>query len=55
MKDIFCQEIDQVLMTTKEIYNSITHVRKKYHLYTFLNIKEVTKEFPYSTRKNTFC
>ena len=34
----------------KEIFYGITLVPKKYHLYTFLKIKEVTKESPYSTK-----
>ena len=36
-------EIDQILLIMKEIFYGITLVPKKYHLYTFLEIKEVTK------------
>ena len=34
----------------KEIFYVITLVPKKYHFYTFLKIKDVTKESPYSTK-----
>ena len=50
MLEIYCQEKDQVLLTTKEIYYDITHVQKKYHPYMYLKIKDVTKESPYSTK-----
>ena len=50
MQDICCQEIDQILLTSKEIYYEITHVRKEYHHYMYLKIKDVSKEFPYSTK-----
>ena len=50
MQDIFYPEIDQIVSIMKEIFNGITLVPKKYHLYTFLKIKDVTKESPYSTK-----
>ena len=51
MQDICCQEIDQILSTTKELYYGTTYVRKEYHHYMYLKTKDVTKESPYSTRK----
>ena len=50
MQDISYPEIDQILLIMKEIFYGITLVPKKYHLYTFLKIKDVTKESPYSTK-----
>ena len=50
MQDIFCQETDQILLTTKEILYGITLVPKKYHLYMFLRIKDAIKESQYSTK-----
>ena len=50
MQDICYREIDQILWTMNEIFYGITLVPKKYHLYTFLKIKDVTKESPYSTK-----
>ena len=38
------------LLTTKEINYGITIVRKKYHHYMYSKIKDVTKEFLYSTK-----
>ena len=38
----------------KEIFYGITLVPIKYHLYTFLKIKAVTKESPYSTKIKYF-
>ena len=43
MQDICCQEIDQVLLTTKEIYYDNIHVLKKYHLYLCLKQKMLQK------------
>ena len=40
MQDIFCEETDQILLTTKEIYYGITLVPKKNHLYMLLKIKD---------------
>ena len=50
MQDICYPEIDQILLIMNEIFYGITLVLKKYHLYTFLRIKDVTKESPYSTK-----
>ena len=50
MQDIRYPEIDQILLIMKETFYSITLVPKKYHLYTFLKIKDVKKESPYSTK-----
>ena len=44
MQDIFYPEIDQFFLIMKEIFYGITLVPKKYHPYTFLKIKYVTKE-----------
>ena len=49
MQDIYYPEIDQVSLIMKETSYGITLVPKKYHLYTFLKTKNVTKESPYST------
>ena len=54
MQDIHCQEKDQMLSNTKEIYYGTTHVRKKYHHYMYLKTKDSTKESPYSTKKVPF-
>ena len=51
MQDIHCQEIDQMLSTTKEIYQGTTLVQKKYHHYMYLKTKDSTKESIYSTKK----
>ena len=50
MQGICYPEIDQILLIMKEIFYGITLVPKKYHPYTFLKIKDVTKESPYSTK-----
>ena len=50
MQDICYLEIDQTLLVLKEIFYGITLVPKKCHIYTFLKIKDVTKESPYSTK-----
>ena len=50
MQDICYLEIDQILLIMNEIFYGITLVLKKYHFYTFLRIKDVTKESPYSTK-----
>ena len=50
MQDIYCQELDQILSTTKEKFYDITPARKKYHHYMYLKIKDVIKESPYSTK-----
>ena len=50
MQNIFCQEKDQILSTTKEIYYDITHVRKNYHHFMYLEAKDATKESAYSTK-----
>ena len=52
MQDIYCQETEQILLITKEIYYGITPVPKKYHLYMFLKIKGVIKESQNSTKKH---
>ena len=39
------------LIDKKEKYYGITHVRKRYQHYMYLKMKDVTKEFPYSTKK----
>ena len=51
MQDIYCQETDQILLTTKQTYYVITLVPKKYHLYMFLKIKDALKESQYSTKR----
>ena len=50
MQDIYCQETDKLLLTTKETYYGITLVQKKYHLYMFLKTKDAIKESQYSTK-----
>ena len=50
MQDICYREIDQISLIMKETSYGITIVPKKYHLYTFLKINDVTKESPYSTK-----
>ena len=50
MQDIFCQVTDQILLTTKETFYSITLVSKKYHLFKFLKTKDAIKESQYSTK-----
>ena len=50
MQDIYCQETDQVLLTTKETYYGITLVPKKYHFFMCLKIKDAIKESQYSTK-----
>ena len=39
-----------IFLIMKEMFYGITLVPKKYHPYTFLKIKDVTKESPYSTK-----
>ena len=50
MQDICYAEIDHILLIMKETSDGITLLPKKYNLYTFLKIKDVTKESPYSTK-----
>ena len=50
MQDTYYQERDQILLIMKKIYHDITLAPKKYHHYTFLKIKDITKDFPYSTK-----
>ena len=50
MQDIFYPEIDKNSLIIKETSDGITLVPKKYHLYTFLKITDVTKESQYSTK-----
>ena len=50
MQDNYCQETDQILLTTREIFYGITLVPKNYHLYMFLKIKDAIKESQYSTK-----
>ena len=50
MQDICYPEIDPILLIMKEIFYGITLVPKQYQLYTFLKIKNVIKESPYSTK-----
>ena len=50
MQDIYCQETDQDLLTTKETYYGFRPKPKKYHLYMFLKLKDVIKESQYSTK-----
>ena len=47
MQDICYPEKDQISLIMKETSYGITLVPKKYHLYTFLKINDVTKESPY--------
>ena len=47
MQDNFCRELDQILLTSEELFFGITHVRKKYHHYMYLKIKDVTKNQPF--------
>ena len=42
MQDIYYQETYKKFLTTKEMYYRIIHVRKKYHHYMYLKIKDVT-------------
>ena len=51
MQDTFCQETDQILLTTKEIFYGSTLAPKKCHIYMFLEIKDAMKESKYSTKK----
>ena len=48
--DFYYQQIDQLLLTTKETFSGSTHVLKKYHHYTFLKINDVTKLSLYPTK-----
>ena len=50
MQDIYYPEIDQISLIMKDRSYGIKLVTKKYHLYTFLNINDVTKESQYSTK-----
>ena len=50
MQDNYHQETDQILSTTKEMYYGTTYVRKKYHHYMYLKIKDITKGSLYSTK-----
>ena len=50
MQDIYYPEMDQISLIMNETSYGITLVPKKYHLYTFLKINDVTKESPYSTK-----
>ena len=43
MQEIYYQEIDQNLLTMKEIYYGITPVLKTYHHYTFFEDKQCNK------------
>ena len=54
MQDIYYQVIDQISLTTKEIYYGITLVPKKYHFCMFSKINDVIKESQYSTKKVHF-
>ena len=49
MLDIFCQEVDQIFLTTENCYG-ITLVPKKYHLYMFLKLRDAIKESQHSTK-----
>ena len=50
MQDIYYPKIDQISLILKETSYGITLVPKKYHLYRFLQIIDVTKESQYSTK-----
>ena len=50
MQDICYPEINQILLIMKVTSNGFTLVPKKYPLYTFLKIKDVIKESPYSIK-----
>ena len=50
MQDIYSPELDQISLIMKKTSYSITLVPKKYHLYTFLKINDVTKESQFSTK-----
>ena len=50
MQVIYCQETDQILLTTKEIYYGITTVPKKYHLGMYSKTKDALRESQYSTK-----
>ena len=50
MQDIYYPEIDQISLIMKETSYGITLVPKKYRLYPFLKINDVTKESQYSTK-----
>ena len=49
-QDTYCQEIDQIFLTTKEIFYGFILVSKKYHHYTFLKINAVKKESLHSIK-----
>ena len=50
MQDTYYLEINQISLIMKDTSYGFTLVTKKYHLYTFLKINDVTKESPYSTK-----
>ena len=50
MQDSYYPEKDQISLIMKETSYGITFIPKKYHLYTFLKINDVTKKSQYSTK-----
>ena len=51
MQDIYYPELDQISLIMKKTSYGITLVPKKYHLFTFLKINDVTYESKNSTKK----
>ena len=49
-QDTYCQEIDQIFLTTKEIFYGFILVPKKYHHYMFLKINAAIKKSLYSIK-----
>ena len=45
------QAIDEISLIMKETYFGYTRLRKEYHQFMFLKIKDVIKEFLYYTKK----
>ena len=50
MQDIYYPDIDQISLFMKKTSYGITRALKKYHLYMFLKINDVTKESQFSTK-----
>ena len=51
MQDIYCQETDQILLTTKEIYYGITTVPKKVSPWYVFKDERCYKRIPYILQK----
>ena len=50
MQNIYCQETDQILLTTKEIYYGTTPLPKMYHFYMYSKTKDAVRESQFSTK-----